>query len=586
MGIAQSNLTMSPGDKLEATVSLRNLGQTVDQFSLGVQGLDESWYDLPVSSVALFPNDQDQLKINIQLPEKMDRKIPSYSFTIVAASQENPEDKVTATVSIQIEMAPEAQIFISPQTMSAREGSYQVQVVNPSASDVKVRLKPQDSRNKLKYTLQPEVLTVPANNQAEATLTAKMKLWPYIFTGSKPFDFDVTASSADDASAESLGKITGNLVNVPWWRPITQFRIPWLSRPPKIVSFDAKTEDKREYKISWVTKKGAKIQLDGADVDPTGETILKLTEDKTFELVVTNKHGKAAKTIEVKPLPLPQPRSLPRLKVSLSETDIKVQAGPMPYQLFVSLQNLGEIVDKFTVEVEGLDQSWYSRSASSVALMPKAADQVQISFKPPKVKGVKAGVYPFGITVRSQSTENEYATVVGQLEILPSVEYKIKVQPYRITTSGKGKFRVNITNTDVSPASIKLSAVDLEENCKIKFENDAPVVGAWNTIEIPMVVKPKKGRAVGESRRFDITVTATAPQSMEQTSNCEYTHKPRMSSWKWLVRLIKLFIVLAVFIVAIYFILKIGGGWQAFIDNPRFWVTTAINNIEAFFSSF
>ena len=580
-----TTLMMSPGEKAEVVVALRNRGQTVDQLSLKIEGGDSSWYDLPVSSVALFPNDTDNLKIIINLPEKLGSKVTSQTLRILATSQENPQEIASAEIGIQIKSAPTAELSISPHRSSGRTGIYQISIINPGSSEMKVLLKPQDSAGKLQYGLQQNVITVPANNHTDVTLTAKLKLWPYyLISPEKDFDFQVAVVSQDSASQDVLGTVVGQLLNEPWYKPLTKLRIPWLSRPPKIISFAAKTDDRREFNLSWETKKAIQIKLDDANVEAKGESVFKATEDKKFVLVATNKYGTVTRTVDIKPIPLPKAKSLNRIKLSISQASIQVQAGGAPVQIMAEVQNLGEIVDKFMVEVEGLDESWYTRSASSIALMPKSSDRVLISFKPPKKKGVKSGTYPFGVTVRSQSVAGEAATVIGQIEILPAVEFKMKVQPFRVAGRKKGTFRINLANVNVSQASIKLEATDLEESTRIEFEDERPVVGAWNTIDVPMIVKAKVGRMVGEIRRFNITVTATPSEGLPQTANCEYTHTPAMKSWKWLIRLIKFIIVIAIILAALYFIFKLGGGWEAFMKSPKTWLNTANEMIGSWFS--
>jgi hypothetical protein len=584
MILTQKALTISPGEKAEVSVSLRNRGQTVDQLSLKIEGLDPNWYALPVSSVALFPNDQDTLKIVLNLPEKLDSKIPSYKLQVTAASQENPQGTVSASIDIIIKSVPKAEISILPFKAVGRKGIYQLIVNNPGSSELRIQLKAQDSLGKLNFVLQPDSISVPANGHIEASLSTQLKLFPYILSGEKEIDFQVSALCPGETTAEGCGLAAAVLVNEPWYRFLTKLKIPWLSRPPQIVSFESVTDDRREFKLNWQTRKAAQVKLDGADIETKGSTVVRPTEDKEYVLEVANKFGTAVKKVQVKPIPLPKAKALPRIKLSISQSQLQVQAGGVPVQINVDVQNLGETVDKFMVEVEGLDESWFTRSASSIALMPKATDQVQISFQPPKKKPVKSGLYPFGVTVRSQSVAGEAATVVGQLEILPAVEYKLKVQPYRVQSSKKGVFRVNLANMNVSQSNINLEATDLEENCEIQFENSKPMLAAWNTIEIPMTVKPKVGRMVGDLRRFEITVTATGPDGIPQTANCEFTHKPMMANWKWVIRLVKLLIVIAIIVVAVYFILKLGGGWDAFIKSPKTWINNVANTIEGWFS--
>lgn len=240
------------------------------------------------------------------------------------------------------------------------------------------------------------------------------------------------------------------------------------------------------------------VQLDDEDVDPQGESLVHPAGTTQYVLTASNKYGTTSQTLEVHPLPLPKAKASERIRASLSPTALQVQAGVTPAQAMLQIQNLGDIVDKFLIEIEGLDESWYSRSASSIALMPQATDQVQISFQPPKKKGVKAKEYPFAVTVRSQSTPEEATSIVAQLEVLPSIDFKLGVHPYRVSCRKKGTFRIKLTNTGVSDINFALEATDLDEGLHFRFKDENPQVSAWNSIEVPMLARPKRGSGVGE----------------------------------------------------------------------------------------
>ena len=272
-----------------------------------------------------------------------------------------------------------------------------------------------------------------------------------------------------------------------------------------------------------------------------------------------------------------------RIRASLNPFQIQASAGGVPGQATLQIQNLGDIVDKFLVEIEGLDETWYSRSASSIALMPQASDHVQISFQPPKKKGVKARAYPFAVSVRSQSMPDQTTTVIGQLEVQPSIEFKLGVRPYRISSRRKGNFRINIASTGVSDASVVLDATDLDEGLSFTLPPDNPEVRAWETIEVPMTARPKRGSMVGERKRYDITITATDPNGKTQTANCEFNHRPFMASWRPVVRVVRALIVLAAIGTLVYFVLHWGGGWGTLTRSPQTWVDQLVRTVEGWF---
>jgi uncharacterized membrane protein len=575
-------LKVSRGETAESNVTVRNKGQTVDQFTISVEGIDPGWYTLPVSSVALFPNDQDKVKIIINLPENVDLKDTSYFLKVKVSSQEDPADTATADLTMEVGEEVRLGVSISPDRISGRKGEFQVSVTNPGNKEAQVRLKASSPQGRLRFKMQPESLTVPAAGRADATVNVRLD-WIALILWEKTYDFQVALEQSGGTPAAGVSG-SGQLVSVPWYRIFSGIRLPWLSRPPVIKEFEAKTDNKRDFQLKWSVQRATSVKLDDSAVESLGESLVHPAEPQKYTLTATNKNGTATRTLDVKPMPLPQARTSEKIKVSLSTSRLETQAGLVPAIMMVQVQNLSDIVDKFLVDVEGLDGSWYSRSASSLALMPKATDQVQVTLLPPKNKGVKSGTYPFAVTIRSQSNPQESASVVSELVILPAVEYKLKVHPYRLSGMRKGKFFLNLANVGVTEANISLEASDLDEGCNFRFDTQQLVLGAWNAVEVPFTARPKRGSFIGANRRFDITLTASTEGITPQTVNCEFNHQPFLKSWKPVWRLVRLIIVLAILGVIIYFLLSWGGGWSAFRASPQTWWSNLTHHIEGWFN--
>ena len=584
--VTPTEFVLAAGDSAEAVLTLRNLGSSVDQLTLNVEGLDPSWYTLPVSSVALFPNDQDNLRIILHPPKTDEARAGSHPFRFKVTSQENPDETASVDLAIQIRALPEVELQLSPQRMAGRKGIYKIVAKNPGDSGTSLHLKVSDAQGILRYYLRPESLNVPGGGQSESELEVRLG-WMAFFGGEKEFDFEVQAELPE---AEEAKTISGQLVRIPWYKTLPRLprvqlpsiRIPWLTRPPAISSFAATTDDRREFKLSWAVKRAKVVKLDDEEVDREGERVVSPTEAISYVLTAENKYGTDSQTVEVQPRPLPKATVSERIRASLSPTELQTSAGGVPVSATLQVQNLGEIVDKFLVEVEGLDEAWYSRSASSIALMPQATDQVQISFQPPKKKGVKSKAYPFAIIVRSQSSPEEATSIIGQLEVLPSAEFKLGVHPYRVSCRRKGTFRISLANTGVSSVDLTLDATDLDEGLRFRFKNENPTVAAWNTIEVPMIAKPKRGGMVGEKKRYDITITAVAGDGNPQSVNCELHHGPFIGSWRPILRVIRILIFLAILGVVIYYVLQWGGGWGMLRSDPQEWVGRLVRTVEGF----
>ncbi len=415
-------------------------------------------------------------------------------------------------------------------------------------------------------------MTVPGGGHSESVLHVRLG-WMDFFVGERECNFQILATLSDTNDVKT---ISSQLVTIPWYRPL---QLPWLSRRPTITSFTATTEDKSAFMLIWSVKRATEVKLDDVEIDQQGVREVSPATATSYVLTAANKSGRVSRTVDVEPILLPEKKVSYKIRVLMSPTELEVSAGGMPAITTLEIQNLGETVDKFSIEIEGLVEPWYSRSASSIALMPQATGQVQISFRPPKTKGVQSGTHPFAVTVRSQSMQEESAIVRGQLEILPSVEFTVNVAPMRVSCRTKGTFRIKLANRGVSTADVFIEANDYEEGLRFRIKNKSNLVAAWHTIEVPMIAKPKRGSIVGERKRYDITVTATTVDGSSQSVRCEMHHRLFIGSW----RPIRNIIILVVIAFVVHCFVGLGGGWKDLFTSPQEWLYTIIRLIRGWF---
>jgi uncharacterized membrane protein len=589
--VTPKSLVTRADETVEASVKLHNLGQSIDQLNINIEGLNGSWYTLPVSSVALFPNDKDELKIVFSPPKTEKIKAGSYPFRLKVSSQASPEESVTVDMAIAVQTMPDLEISISPQSITGRRGVYRMTINNPEDNEVQLNLQVSDTNGSLQYHLQPENLKISAKSHSQATLEVSLE-WLSFFGGDKELSFQVIATSP---GVEEGKTIEGKLVRTLWYKMIPQIRLPRIKlprilvsrfqRPPGINTFQSKTDDKTVFKLTWSVKRSTEVKLNDEVVQPQGERILSPTVSTRYVLTAINKYGNTQKTVEVEPRMIPKAKTSERIRASLSSTHLRLPMGGYPEVTTLQLQNLGEIVDKFLIEVEGIETDWYSRSASSLALMPQTTEQMQISFQIPKKKGAKARIYPFAIIIRSQTTPDDVTIINGNIEVLPLVDYKLKIAPYRVSCRRKGTFRIGLTNTGTSDARINLEATDLDEGLKFKFKNKELVLSAWDSIELPVIAKPKKGGLIGEKKRYDITITAHEASGNSKTANCELYHNPFVGSWKTIFRAIRILIFIAIIGTLIGFIIHWGGGFKSLRTSPQTWWNQLVDKIVNTFSS-
>jgi len=265
-----------------------------------------------------------------------------------------------------------------------------------------------------------------------------------------------------------------------------------------------------------------------------------------------------------------------RIKVNLAPSALRVNAGGEPIEAVVAVQNLGDIVDKFSLSIDALDPSWFSFSEPSVSLFPNDSAQVRIKFQVPKKEGIKSGAYPFNLRVVSDSNRDEYSVVQGNLEVSPLAEFHLDMSPKRVETRKKADYKITLANSGTSDLTFDLKARDTEEGCRFWFTPQNPVVPAWKTVVVKLTGQPKRRPWLGENKRYDFTLAANIQGKPESKSlNGELIYRPRWRSLRPLWRVLRIFLILAAIAGAVYFVLWLGGGLGQLLEDPGQWLSHA-----------
>jgi uncharacterized membrane protein len=274
-----------------------------------------------------------------------------------------------------------------------------------------------------------------------------------------------------------------------------------------------------------------------------------------------------------------------KIRVSLTPSVFQVSAGGQPVEATVALQNLGDIVDRFSFHIDGLDPAWFSFSESGVSLFPNDSGQAQVRFEVPKKEGIKSGAYPFDLRVSSDSNPDEYSIVQGNLEVSPVAESHLDMSPRRVETRKNADYRITLVNSGVSDVTFDLKARDSEEGCRFWFTPENTTVPAWETMVVKLRGQPKKRPWLGENKRYDFTVTVNTQGKADTKSlSGELIYRPRWRSLSPLWRVLKILLIIAAILGAIYFVLWLGGGPGQLFADPGQWLGQAQERLAGWFS--
>ena len=90
--ISPESVKVSPGDKAEFELSLQNLGNIVDVFTIDADGIDSSWIQIDTASVSLFPGDKVTNKIVVTVPKDSSALAGTYSCNVKVTSRKDASD--------------------------------------------------------------------------------------------------------------------------------------------------------------------------------------------------------------------------------------------------------------------------------------------------------------------------------------------------------------------------------------------------------------------------------------------------------------------------------------------------------------
>jgi hypothetical protein len=318
LSLSSAKLEVAPGESVEATITIRNQSQIVDQFGIRIEGLQPTWWTLSTSSVSLFPEEQGEVKLTIHPPKEAEAKAGSYSFQIRAVSQANPEEMTEEKAYLILRGFLVWDVEMSPTKVAGASGTYQITVTNSGNADIRLILEGKDPEEALEYTFRHNKVIVPAGESALITLQVRPKQGQK----EKLYSFQVLVRPADEkvSSKEAKtidGQLEYQLRHWPWkWILlgvaivavailVWKFIPPLLNPPaPVINSFAAEPES--------VTAGGSSIlswDVSGADivdidqeigtVNSTGTYMVSPTTTTTYTLTASNKAGSVTATVQV-----------------------------------------------------------------------------------------------------------------------------------------------------------------------------------------------------------------------------------------------------------------------------------------------
>jgi hypothetical protein len=229
-----------------------------------------------------------------------------------------------------------------------------------------------------------------------------------------------------------------------------------------------------------------------------------------------------------------------KIKVTLSSTALEVNAGES-VELTATIHNRSQVVDQFTIALEGLATSWYDFSVASVSLFPGDKDQIKVTIHPPKIAETKAGSYPFMVRAISGADQQQSTVAEASVEVRTFAELSADMSPTRLVGQS-GTYVITLTNRGNADVTQSFEASDPEEGLNYTFKPEEVTVPAGGSATVELVAKLKKKPKIDGEKEYPFQVVVKpsgadkfSPEARTLNGQLVYERKarlkPKMPRW-------------------------------------------------------
>jgi hypothetical protein len=229
-----------------------------------------------------------------------------------------------------------------------------------------------------------------------------------------------------------------------------------------------------------------------------------------------------------------------KIKVTLSSTALEVNAGES-VELTATIHNRSQIVDQFTIALEGLAPAWYDFSVSSVSLFPGDKDQIKLTIHPPKTAETKSGSYPFTVRAVSGVDPQQSTVAEASVAVRTFAELSADMSPTRIV-GRSGTYVITLNNQGNADVTQSFEASDPEEGLDYTFKPEEVTVPAGGSATVELVAKLRKKPKVDGEKEYPFQVVVKpsgadkfSPEARTLDGQLVYERKarpkPKMPRW-------------------------------------------------------
>ncbi|HKF74758.1 MAG TPA: hypothetical protein VKF59_01330 [Candidatus Dormibacteraeota bacterium] len=216
--------------------------------------------------------------------------------------------------------------------------------------------------------------------------------------------------------------------------------------------------------------------------------------------------------------------------VSLSAGLIDVDPGGEA-AVELRVQNRGQVVDQFALEVLGAAAEWATVEPATLNLFPGKEEKARIRFRPPRASGTPAGEVPFGVRVRSREDPAGGAVEEGTLLVGAFRQTEAELVP----RSSRGRFGARHELALDNRGNVRMRALlagqDPSNRLRFRFAPAALTAPPGGAAIADVHVRPRGVAWTGPPRSHSFQLQLTLEDERPQVLDATMVQGPVFGPW-------------------------------------------------------
>lgn len=215
---------------------------------------------------------------------------------------------------------------------------------------------------------------------------------------------------------------------------------------------------------------------------------------------------------------------------NLETKTISVQPGAVA-SVRIRVQNTGQVVDEFTLQVLGDAAGWALVAPPTISLFPGKDEIATVTFRPPKAAQTKSGSVPFGIRVQSREDPPGSVVEEGTLSVGTFGDTGAELVPRTSRGSRGATHEVAVDNRGNAQLAVALSAGDKDKVLEFTVRPASLLVAPGTAGFARVRVRPKQSFFTGapKSKAFQVLVQPEGQPPI--TLDGSLTQGPLLAPW-------------------------------------------------------